>query len=129
MNNKDKEAINKKLEKILDDAVNLQIKNPEASADMFKNCVIPTTESWVYIQDEDSIEKKKKMAKRIYTPTKRYNLYKATYKLVETKSFYHIKEICDGIETHFGKFRKENITKERVEKIIERLNQLRNHDY
>lgn len=32
------------------------------------------------------------------------------------------------IETHFGKFRKEDITKERVEKIIERLNQLRNHD-
>lgn len=124
MNNKDKEAINKKLEKILDDAINLQITNPEAGAEMFENCVIPTTESWVYIQDEDSIEKKKK----IYIPTKRSNQYKSTYKLVETKSFYHIKEICDGIETHFGKFRKEDITKERVEKIIERLNNLRNHD-
>lgn len=47
---------------------------------------------------------------------------KRTYKLVETKSFFNIKECFDGDEWHFTKYEKGKWTKEEVEKIVEILN-------
>lgn len=44
---------------------------------------------------------------------------KITYKLVETKSFYHIKRVCGGKETSCHRYDKRSTTKEEAQRITD----------
>lgn len=44
---------------------------------------------------------------------------KITYKLVETKSFYHIKRVCGGKETSCHRYDKRGMTKEDAQRITD----------